>query len=136
MRLRPLPPRKVIKVLVKLGFKPVRQHGSHMILKHPDGRITVVPIHPGEDMFLNLFLKKGLVDGIKKEEIFAGMTIVFFKDHSEAWMSENLVEIEKPELVKEAERYLRKVIQGCTKENETSHPAIQYTTLNKWTGGD
>ena len=31
--LRPVPADKVIKVLVKVGFKPVRQKGSHIILK-------------------------------------------------------------------------------------------------------
>jgi predicted RNA binding protein YcfA (HicA-like mRNA interferase family) len=30
--LRPVPADKVIKVLVKVGFKPVRQRGSHIIL--------------------------------------------------------------------------------------------------------
>ena len=57
MRLKPLSPKKIIKVLVKVGFKPVRQHGSHMVLKHPDGRITVVPIHPGEDIGRGLLIK-------------------------------------------------------------------------------
>lgn len=37
--------RDVIKALVKLGFKPVRQRGSHVFLRHPDGRRTVVPMH-------------------------------------------------------------------------------------------
>ncbi len=67
------------------------------------------------------------------EEVFAGMTIVFFKDHTEMWMSENLIEIEKPELVKEVERYLRKRIQGYTEEDKPPHSAIQHTTLTKWT---
>jgi len=35
----------VIKVLEKIGFKVVRQKGSHVYLKHPDGRATVVPGH-------------------------------------------------------------------------------------------
>jgi len=29
---------------------PVRQRGSHLIMKHPDGRITVIPVHPGEEL--------------------------------------------------------------------------------------
>ncbi|MDA4122728.1 MAG: type II toxin-antitoxin system HicA family toxin [Thaumarchaeota archaeon] len=37
--------RQIIKVLAKLGFKPVRQRGSHVFLRHPDGRRTVVPLH-------------------------------------------------------------------------------------------
>lgn len=40
MSLRPLPAKKVLKILANVGFEIVRQHGSHVILKHPDGRIT------------------------------------------------------------------------------------------------
>ena len=57
MSLKPLPAREVIKVLVKIGFKVVRQRGSHVILKHPDGRVTVVPIHPGEEIGRGLLTK-------------------------------------------------------------------------------
>jgi len=55
--LRPLSARKVIKVLVKLGFRTVRRRGSHVVLKHPDGRITVVPVHAGEKIGRGLLLK-------------------------------------------------------------------------------
>ena len=48
MSLKPLPARKVIKVLSVLGFRVVRRHNSHVVLKHLDGRITVVPVHAGE----------------------------------------------------------------------------------------
>jgi len=51
MSLKPQPPRKVIKALSKLGFKIVRKHGSHVVLKHPNGRLTVVPVHLGETFF-------------------------------------------------------------------------------------
>ena len=37
---------KVARALSKAGFSPVRQRGSHVFLKHPDGRDTVVPVHP------------------------------------------------------------------------------------------
>jgi len=40
----------VIKALAKIGFQPVRQRGSHLIMKHPDGRSTVIPVHPGEEL--------------------------------------------------------------------------------------
>jgi len=55
--LRPVPARKVIKLLNKVGFQTIRQRGSHVILKHPDGRVTVVPIHPGEDIGRGLLSK-------------------------------------------------------------------------------
>jgi predicted RNA binding protein YcfA (HicA-like mRNA interferase family) len=55
--LRPVPARRVIKLLNKVGFQTIRQRGSHVILKHPDGRVTVVPIHPGEDVGRGLLSK-------------------------------------------------------------------------------
>jgi len=48
--LRPTPAKKVIKLLSKIGFEVVRQRGSHIVMKHSDGRVTVVPVHPGEDL--------------------------------------------------------------------------------------
>jgi predicted RNA binding protein YcfA (HicA-like mRNA interferase family) len=55
--LRPTPVKKVIQVLSKIGFEVIRQRGSHLILKHPDGRVTVVPIYAGEDIGRGLLLK-------------------------------------------------------------------------------
>jgi predicted RNA binding protein YcfA (HicA-like mRNA interferase family) len=37
--------REVLKALNKIGFKAVRQTGSHIILEHVDGRHTTVPKH-------------------------------------------------------------------------------------------
>jgi predicted RNA binding protein YcfA (HicA-like mRNA interferase family) len=37
--------REIIKALAKIGFVPVRQRGSHVFLRHSDGRRTVVPLH-------------------------------------------------------------------------------------------
>ena len=50
MSLRPTPAKKVIKLLNMIGFVSVRQRGGHVVLKHPDGRVAVVPVHPGEDV--------------------------------------------------------------------------------------
>lgn len=38
------------KVLLRLGFIRVRQKGSHVFFRHPDGRVTTVPNHPGRDL--------------------------------------------------------------------------------------
>ncbi len=38
------------KVLLSLGFRPVRQKGSHVFYRHPDGRTTTIPNHPGRDL--------------------------------------------------------------------------------------
>ena len=40
----------VIKALGRIGFHAVRPRGSHLIMKHPDGRSTVIPVHPGEEL--------------------------------------------------------------------------------------
>jgi len=37
--------KEIIKALSKVGFVPLRQKGSHVFMRHPDGRRTVVPIH-------------------------------------------------------------------------------------------
>ena len=71
MSLRSQSPQKVIKALSKLGFKIVRKHGSHVVLKHPDGRLTVVPVHPGEDIGTGLLNKIIKDTGLSKEEFLA-----------------------------------------------------------------
>ena len=38
----------VIAALEKLGFVVVRVKGSHHRLRHPDGRVTTVPVHGSE----------------------------------------------------------------------------------------
>lgn len=48
--LRPLPFRKVSRVLAAVGFHPVRQVGSHVTFEHADGRKVTVPNHPGSDL--------------------------------------------------------------------------------------
>ena len=60
---------KLIKILEKLGFKILRQQGSHVFLRHDDGRTTVVPNHSGEKLdrgLLNKILKKDI--GISRDE--------------------------------------------------------------------
>ena len=42
--------KKLIKILNKMGFEVIRQRGSHIYLKHKDGRCTVVPLHSGRDI--------------------------------------------------------------------------------------
>ena len=47
-KILPLPAKKVVKALENIGFKQIRQKGSHLFLRHPDGRTTVVPMNPTE----------------------------------------------------------------------------------------
>ncbi len=49
-RLTVLKPREVAAILERLGFIEVRQRGSHKQYRHPDGRSTTVPFHPGRDI--------------------------------------------------------------------------------------
>ncbi len=37
--------KEVCKALSKMGFNPIRQKGSHVFMKHTDGRSTVVPMN-------------------------------------------------------------------------------------------
>ena len=70
MKLRPLPSKKIIGILRRLGFKKVRQRGSHVFFRHPDGRITIVPIHKEEAIGRGLLQE--IVKDVKltKEEFF------------------------------------------------------------------
>ena len=54
---------ELIKILNKIGFKTLRQEGSHIFLRHEDGRTTVVPNHPGHKLdrgLLNKIIRKDL----------------------------------------------------------------------------
>jgi predicted RNA binding protein YcfA (HicA-like mRNA interferase family) len=42
--------RQLERVLIQLGFEAVRQKGSHVFYRHPDGRTTTVPNHAGRDL--------------------------------------------------------------------------------------
>ena len=42
--------REIVRALQKCGFVVDRKRGSHVFLKHPDGRATAVPVHSGETL--------------------------------------------------------------------------------------
>ncbi len=44
----PYSAREVLSKLKKIGFAQTRQSGSHVILRHADGRQTYVAMHPGD----------------------------------------------------------------------------------------
>lgn len=48
--IKPLSVKKVIKALEKIGFQRIRQKGSHLFMRHLDGRTTIITVHPGEDI--------------------------------------------------------------------------------------
>jgi len=68
-RLPSLTGERVVKALGKAGFQVLRQRGSHMYLKHSDGRATVVPVHKGESIGKGL-LRKIMQDADLSREEF------------------------------------------------------------------
>lgn len=48
---------QLIRLLERLGFQVVRQRGSHVRLKHPDGRVVTVPVHAAQEIGPGLLLK-------------------------------------------------------------------------------
>jgi predicted RNA binding protein YcfA (HicA-like mRNA interferase family) len=55
--------KELIKLLEKLGFAVIRINGSHHRMKHPDGRVTTVPVHKNDP------IPKGLLRKILREDI-------------------------------------------------------------------
>ena len=47
----------ILKALKNRGSQTVRQKGSHVRLKHQDGRVTTIPIHSGQDIGKGLLRK-------------------------------------------------------------------------------
>ena len=70
-KLSPAKHEDVIRILEKLGFKRIRQSGSHAVFHHSDGRWTTVPIHKGKDV------AKGTLHKILKD---AGISYEEFKE--------------------------------------------------------
>lgn len=47
-KLIPIKPKKLVSILLKLGFTQRDAEGSHVFFKHADGRTTVIPVHNKE----------------------------------------------------------------------------------------
>lgn len=43
--------KQVVRALERLGFDEIARKGSHVKMKHPDGRIMVFPFHDEIDRF-------------------------------------------------------------------------------------
>ena len=61
-------PREVIRALEKAGFKKIRQKGSHVFMRHPNGNTTLVPLHVGKDIDRSLLQKIIADTGITQKE--------------------------------------------------------------------
>jgi predicted RNA binding protein YcfA (HicA-like mRNA interferase family) len=67
MKLPLLSGRQVVAALQRLGFVEIHRKGSHVKMKHPDGRLMVFPFHDEVDRFT---LKGALRDGDVEIEDF------------------------------------------------------------------
>jgi len=56
-KLKPLSPKHLIKAIEKLGYRFLRQKGSHATYANASGRIVVIPIHAGKKIDRGLLLK-------------------------------------------------------------------------------
>jgi predicted RNA binding protein YcfA (HicA-like mRNA interferase family) len=71
MKLSPVSPKKLVKVLGFLGYSQVRRKGSHIILEHRETRkITVVPVHSGQEIGVGLLGMILRETGLSREEYF------------------------------------------------------------------
>jgi predicted RNA binding protein YcfA (HicA-like mRNA interferase family) len=62
---------ELVRALEKAGFQVIRQKGSHVRMKHPEGRVVTVPVHPGQDVGRGL-LRKVLRDAeLTRDEFMA-----------------------------------------------------------------
>lgn len=68
MSLKPIPADRLIKALAKVGFKPVRRRGSHLLMKNDEGKTIVIPVHKGEVLGRGLLLKIIREAGLTREE--------------------------------------------------------------------
>ena len=60
--------KQVLRALKRLGFSEVAHKGSHVKMRHPDGRLIVFPFHDEIDRFT---LRGALRDaGIELERFF------------------------------------------------------------------
>ena len=66
---------QLIQALRKEGFNIARRNSSHVMLKHPDGRGTVVPVHSGETIGAGLMSKIQKDIGVDREYFIRLLTV-------------------------------------------------------------
>lgn len=59
----------LIRALQRAGFSVIRIRGSHHLLRHADGRKTVVPVHAGETLGPGLVIKILRDVGLDREQL-------------------------------------------------------------------
>lgn len=71
-KLSPINSKQLIKILEKQGFVNVHQKGSHVRMRHADGRVTTIPVHSGERVGIGL-LRKILHDARISRDAFEAL---------------------------------------------------------------
>jgi predicted RNA binding protein YcfA (HicA-like mRNA interferase family) len=66
-----LKPLELCRILEGLGFVRIRQRGSHVQYRHPDGRQTTVPLHKGRDLAPGLSRQIARDIGMTLDELWA-----------------------------------------------------------------
>jgi predicted RNA binding protein YcfA (HicA-like mRNA interferase family) len=67
--LHPAKARDVIKALSRIGFSARHAKSSHVFFKHTDGRTTLVPVHPREEIDRTLLRKIAADINLEPEEL-------------------------------------------------------------------
>jgi predicted RNA binding protein YcfA (HicA-like mRNA interferase family) len=58
----------LLRLLERAGFAVTRSESSHYVVKHPDGRWTIVPVHANRDLTRTLLRKILRQAGISIEQ--------------------------------------------------------------------
>lgn len=66
--LKSLKTKKILSILNKIGFVPIRQKGDHLFLRHSDGRTTTIPLH--KEIIIKLLTKIIKEDLMMEKEKF------------------------------------------------------------------
>jgi predicted RNA binding protein YcfA (HicA-like mRNA interferase family) len=64
-----VPGAKVVRALERAGFTVARISGSHRVMRHPDGRTVVVPVHRGRDLAKGTLRNILAIIGMDAEEL-------------------------------------------------------------------
>lgn len=62
---------ELLRALERTGFDVVRQRGSHVFVRHQDGRATVVPVHSGESLGPGLLRRIARDLDLSRDELLA-----------------------------------------------------------------
>ena len=64
-----VPAAKAVRALERAGFTVARISGSHHVMRHPDGRTVVVPVHAGRDIAKGTLRNILAIIGMDAEEL-------------------------------------------------------------------